>query len=110
MRFNQNHILALIIIAVTVKLFIDHRKSGYSGAYQITGSYKNISAVKHDMTKGLWVEMFMVLVFGLAMGEQFYNPRDMLNSIIGKWVVVVLAYFTYHELIQPYVINMLPFN
>ena len=101
-------IIGLIVFAVAIKLYIDHRKTGYAGVYQANGAYDNITAVKHDMTKSFWTELFPLLIFGLAAGQKLYDPNDMLNSWVGKAAVVVASYFTYYEFVQPYVVNSLP--
>jgi len=111
MNFANNRnmqLLAVLVLAVTVKLFIDHRRQGYSGVYQPSGAYDNITAVKHDMTKGFWVELFVMMVMGLGANEVFYDSNNFLGSWIGKALVIVAGYFTYHELVQPYIVNRLP--
>ena len=101
-------ILAVIVLAVTIKVFMDHRRKEYKGTYNPDGSYNNITAVKHDMTKAFWVELFVILVMGIATGEKLYDPSNILGSWVGKTMVIVAAYFTFHEFIQPYVIDKLP--
>jgi hypothetical protein len=101
-------ILAVIILAVSIKMYIDHRKKGYLGPYNPAGAYDNITAVKHDMTKALSVDLFVMLVLGMATGQQFYNPDNMLDSWLGKALVTVAAFFVYHEFVQPYIVNALP--
>lgn len=106
---NKNmQILAVIILAVTVKLFLDHKRSSYKGVYNPSGAYDNITAVKHDMTKALWVELFPLMAIGLASGDKFYDPNDFMGSWLGRTLAIVAGYFTYHEFIQPYLVERLP--
>jgi len=110
MNFNPKYlqILAIIVLAIAIKVYIDHRKQHYKGVYSPSGNYANITAVKHDMTKAFTVELFVLLVFGLASGQQFYNTENMLDSWLGKSLVIVASYFVFHELVQPYIVNELP--
>ena len=106
---NTNmQVVALLVLAVSVKLFMDHRRIGYSGVYNPSGSYENITAVKHDMTKAFWVELFILMALGLGSGEVFYDANNVLGSWLGKSMVIVASYFTYYEMLQPYVIDRLP--
>lgn len=110
MNIEQRHlqIIALVMFVVAIKFFIDHRKKKYKGVYQKDGSYEDISAVKHDMTKSFFVELVPLLVFGLATGEKFFDPDDFLGSWVGKTTIVVISYFMFYELIQPYIVTRLP--
>ena len=89
-------------------MYIDHRRNGYQGPYNPNGSYGNITAVKHDVTKAFTVELFVMLILGLAAGQKLYDPQNMLNSWVGKTMVIVAGYFVYHEFVQPYIVNSLP--
>lgn len=110
MNFNQKYsqIVAIILLIVSIKMYIDHRKLKYQGPYNPAGNYNNISAVKHDMSKAFTVELFVLLVLGLATGEKLYDSNNMLGSWLGKTMVIVTAYFVFHEFVQPYIINVLP--
>jgi len=106
---NRNiQILAVLVLAVSVKLYIDHRRRGYTGAYKPDGKYDNTTAVKQDMTKHLWVELFVLMVVGLSSGESFYDSENIFGSWIGKAMAMVAGYFTYYEFVQPYVVNKMP--
>lgn len=102
-------ILAVLVVAVAIKLFIDHRKAGYAGPYNPQGAYPNISSTKHDTTKALWVDLFVLMALGLATGDRFYDSDNIMGSWVGKALVTIAAFFTYHEFIQPYVVNKLPY-
>lgn len=102
-------ITALIMLAISVKLFLDQRKTGYKGVYNHYNSYSNISALKHDMTKVLFTEVFPILAFGVASGQKLWNSQTPLDSWFGKTIIYIAGYFIFYELIQPYVINKLPY-
>lgn len=101
-------LLALVIFIVAVKLFIDHKKKDHQGPYNPSGSYDKVTAVKHDMTKVFWTELFPIMVLGLATGEKFFDPNNFLGSKLGQILVLVAGYFIYYELFQPYVVNRMP--
>ena len=94
--------LALAILLISLKLYRDHRQTGYAGPYNDSGSYDTISPMKHDLLKQLTLDVFPILVFGLATGEQLYNPNNMLNSIVGRVGVGLAAYVVYYQLVEPY--------
>jgi hypothetical protein len=111
MNFANNRnlqLIALLFLIVAIKLFIDHRRQGYKGAYNPAGSYENVTSVKHDMTKTFWVDLFVMMVMGLGSGQAFYDSDNVLGSWIGRTLVAVAGYFTYHEMVQPYVVNRMP--
>lgn len=105
---NQSQIVALILVAVSVKLFINHRTRGYKGNYNPDIKYVKTSAVKHDMCKIFTVHMLTLLVFGLN-GTKLFDIQSPLNSWFGKTLVTVTGYFVAHELMQPYIVSNIPY-
>lgn len=108
MNFQTNMIVALVLLAVSAKLFVDHRSGNYVGIWNFAGSYPTISSGKHDVTKVVFTELFPLLVYGLTAGQKFFDPNDFLNSSLGRIFVVASGYFVYHELVQPYVVARMP--
>lgn len=110
MNFNQRNlqIIAVIVLAIAIKLYLDHKKADYAGPYNPAGAYDNITAVKHDMAKAFSVDLFLLLVFGLAAGQKLYDANNILDSWIGKAIATVAAFFVFHEFVQPYIVNKLP--
>jgi len=112
MNFNYNdklpQIIGIILLIISIKMFIDHRRGDYVGPYNPSGSYDNVTAVKHDLTKVFTVELFTMLILGLASGQKLYDPKNMLNSWLGKTMVMVTGFFVFHEFVQPYIINSIP--
>lgn len=106
--FDQSQIIALILVVVSAKLFFDHRRQGYQGEYRPAGNYDNISAVKHDLFKAFVVELIPLLIYGLGT-DKFFDMNRPLESWLGKTMVIVSGYFIFHELIQPYIVNKLPY-
>lgn len=106
---NQNTIIALVLILVSAKLFFDHRKADYAGTYKPYGDYKKVSALKHDLFKAFFLELFPIIIYGLAMNEKFFDANNILNSWVGKTGVILAGYFVYYELAQPYIINRLAY-
>lgn len=105
---SKFQLLAIIVILISAKFYFDHRKSDYEGKYRRTGVYKNISTVKHDMTKQFWIEFFLLLIFGLRSGQKFYDYNNFTESWVGSVLINVASYFTYYELFQPYFVNEMP--
>ena len=103
---NNIRLLAIVVFAVSIKLFLDHRRKDYDGVYSQSG-VNDLSEVKHDMTKAIWIELFILMTMGLS-NEKFYDTDDFIGSWVGKTMAILVGYFTYYELIQPYVINRLP--
>jgi hypothetical protein len=108
MNNQQTQLLSFFVLVVSIALFIRHRQQEYEGDYNISGSYDNVSAVKHDVTKVFWTEMFPILVYGLSGNDKFYNPNNFLDSKLGEIIVLFTGYFIYYELIQPYMVNRTP--
>ena len=108
-NLTHMHIIAILLLVIAVKLFLDHRKKNYKGVYKPYGNYEKITAVKHDLFKAFTVELFPLLVFGLASGQKFYDSQNPINSWVGRSIVILCGYLVYHELVQPYVINKLPY-
>lgn len=104
---NNMKLVALIVLIISIKLFLDHRRASYTGVYDAAG-YSDISNIKHDLTKTFWVELFVLLSIGLANGEKLYDPDNFTGSWIGKTMIIVFGYFTYYELVQPYIVKKLP--
>lgn len=101
---KQNTIIALVLVLVSAKLFFDHRKTNYNGVYKPYNDYKSISALKHDVFKAFFLEIFPIIVYGLAVNERFFDSNNILNSWVGKTLVILAGYFVYYELVQPYLV------
>ena len=102
-------LIAVVILFISIKMYIDHRRQNYKGVYNIKGKYENISAIKHDMMKILFINLFPILVYSLTSNEKFIDFDNILESKFGHIVVSVVGFFIYYELIQPYVVNKMPF-
>lgn len=98
----SNKYLALGIVLVTAKLYMDHRKKEYDGPFT-ESSYENIGPMKHDLFKQATLDLFPLIVFGLASGEKLYDQENLLNSFVGKMLVGLTSYFVYYHLVEPYV-------
>lgn len=101
----SNKYLALGIVLVSVKLYMDHQKKEYAGPYTSSGNYKTVTPMKHDMFKQITLDLLPVLVYGLASGEKLYDQDNLLDSVVGKILVTVAAYLVYYHLVQPYLVT-----
>lgn len=104
------NIIAIIIVMLSIKLYIDHRKDDYKGPYRPYGMYKNITNVKHDVTKIFFTSIFPILIYGVASNQSFIDFKSFnsfIHSSIGKAIVYSMGFFVFNEFIQPYIINRL---
>ena len=108
MNFQINMVLALILLIVSVKLFVDHRSKDYSGNWRFNTPYATVSSTKHDITKVCFTMLFPLLVYGVPAGEKFFDPDNFLDSQLGHIFVILTGWFTYHELVLPYIVARMP--
>jgi hypothetical protein len=103
------YVVILVLLVVSTKLFLDHRKKEYDGCYKPYGNYENITCLKHDLTKIFTVQLIPLLVYGIASGDKFYDTTNPLDSWVGKTVLIFACYFIFHEIVQPYIVNKMPY-
>ena len=109
---DNTRLLFFIVTIISLKLYIDHRETDYSGDYMINGEYDNMSPIKHDLIKFLIIGLAFLLVYGTSMGigpTPFYDKDDILQSWIGKIVVLLSSIVIFYELVEPYVLNKVKF-
>ena len=104
----SNQLLAIGIVLVTVKLYMDHRKKNYDGPYNDSSSYKNISPMKHDLFKQTTLDLFPILIYGITSGDKFFDQNDIFNSIFGRISVGLVSYIIYYQLVEPYINAKIP--
>jgi len=105
---KHTQILAFVILIIAINMYITHRKKDYKGTYRPFMIYNNVSFLKHDLSKMVFVTLFFLLVYGAEEGKKFIDFDNILNSTIGELFVLIMGYFVFHELIQPYIINKIP--
>lgn len=112
MNIQQKHlqIVALVLFVISIKLYFQHRKDGYNGDFEKSGTYDRIGSTRHDVTKVFFTELFPFLIFGLSANEPFFDSNNLLGSWVTKITVFVTGYFIYHEVIQPYIVTRIPGN
>lgn len=101
----QSRYLAIVLLIVSVKLYTDHISQGDSSPYKNNGSYENITPMKHDLFKQITLDLFPLLVYGVATGDKLYDSNNILESIVGKIGVGLAGYVVYYQLIEPYINN-----
>ena len=99
----QSRYLALILLIVCIKLYTDHQ--GEQDTYKSDGSYSNMTPMKHDLFKQLTLDVFPLLVYGIATDDVFYDPNNILDSVVGKVGVGLASYVVYYQLVEPYFAN-----
>jgi hypothetical protein len=78
------------------------------GKYSEQNSYKEISAMKHDIFKQLTLDLFPVILLGFATQKEIFNCEKPFDTILGKSLLSGFGYLAYYQLIQPYIINNAP--
>ncbi len=101
------------------------------GGYSHASAYVNITAMKHDMFKQMTIDILPpLIIFGLpsliywsshSMDKDFVpilrfdeiisfsSYKEFMNSIIGRSLLTVMGYFLFYQIIQPYLVNRIPF-
>lgn len=105
---DHNVIIAILVTIISVRLYITHRTKKYNGVFNVNSNYKNISPLKHDMTKQFTTDLFPLLVYGLTSEGPFLDTNNIMESKLIKMLIGSFAYFIYYELVQPYVVTKLP--
>ena len=104
---NKLSLAAGILVLLAVKFFYEHRDEDYKGDYRMAGNYSNVSPLKHDLFKSAFVELFPLMVMGFPSGEKFFDSDNILESTSGKIGLVVMSYFIFYEMVQPYMVQRL---
>lgn len=131
-------VLAFIIISISVCVY-QYKKNAeitvdgtaQPGQFSHSSSYVNISAMKHDMWKQTTIDLIPSLVIFAIPSLLYYlvsrNDKDFVPiikfdeiitfeswrsfnaSMIGRTVLSSLGYFIFYSLIQPKIVNYIPF-
>tara|TARA_Y100000782_G_scaffold114823_1_gene152734 strand:+ start:175 stop:513 length:339 start_codon:yes stop_codon:yes gene_type:complete len=107
MNYQTSHIVLMLVLTTALKKFFDHRKGETHHTYSDSGSYDNMTPLKHDIFKQLTLDMVAFLVIGMSSGAVFYNKNSFLDSQLGISLVSVAGYLTYYEVVEPYIANKL---
>jgi hypothetical protein len=97
-----------LLVAASIKLYVDHRKKNYKGGFKEDNVYNNTSALKHDLSKAFFIELFVLLMYGLNSDKPFLDTENLMNSELVRMGVVTGGYFVFYELVQPLVNKYLP--
>ena len=100
--------LAAALVAISVKLYIQHRSPQYEGEFNEGGRYRQVTPLKHDIIKALTTDLFPLLVYGLASNEPFFDQNNILGSKAAKMLVCAASYFVYYEFVEPHISTKLP--
>lgn len=111
MNITINHIIFLIVLIVSVKLYMDHRKKTYKGIYNIQHKYKNITPLKHDLMKFLTIMVFLYLIYGNQNTNmtKLIDTENIYLSYFGLIFVVLGSLFIYYEAVEPYITTKIAF-
>lgn len=101
---NQTHMIAIGLVIFTLSVYMRHRKG--EGKYKPAGDY-NRSAMYHDFVKQATLDLFPLLIFPITTME-FYNPKNILNSAVGRIFISILGYFIFYQVVEPYILMRLP--
>jgi hypothetical protein len=78
------------------------------GKYSETGQYDQITPMKHDIFKTITLNVLPIILFNLSNKTQLFNSKDIFNSVTGQTIIAIFILVTYHQFIQPYIVNCLP--
>jgi hypothetical protein len=106
-NLTPERIIAVILIVVSAKLYFDHRNKEYTGIYNETNEYKNVSVLKHEVAKQATTMIVPALIVGLG-ADKWYDANDFFGSFLGQLVAGVTGFFVFYEFIQPHVLTRLP--
>jgi len=125
-EINKYAVLLLVTVAVGGAYYYNHTKNlqedgktAGPGEYSDTGSYKNITPMKHDLFKQITLDFTPVLIIillnlVLSTGNSemtniisFNNFESFRNSAVGRTSISLLGYGLFYQIIQPYLVNKL---
>jgi hypothetical protein len=127
-NMSEKYTLAFMIgLVVLVTMFFFYNKTNTAvdtaqpGQYSNSGSYLNLTPMKHDMLKQLTLDfiVFFALFLFIQVGgfENFFELKDFLSldsfrefrlSILGQSLIAGLGYGIYYQIVEPYVANRIP--
>ena len=104
MKYNQWIVLILAIIIVynawKSNKSNEVSDSAPAGKYSSQSSYKNVSAMKHDMFKQFTVDVVPYLLVNLSLtSPEFFSVDNFENTVIGKTLLAGVAYAFFHQII-----------
>jgi len=115
MFVNSDQLVSLIVIIVILYGFYHYDKKNNidpcadENQYNKDNCYKKISPLKHDIFKQLTIDLTGIIIFGLVTNRELFNKENIFESVVGKSLLAILGYFVYYLILQPYVINKLPY-
>lgn len=97
-------VIALISIFIINFKSVDKQNSAQPGEFSSQGKYENVTPLKHDLFK----QMFVVIVtLSLFDNLPWFDAEKPWSSRIGRACIVASCFVIYHAIVQP-VINLLP--
>ena len=110
---KKQWVILLIIIIIIYNSWTDNKSneavdSAPIGKFSAQSSYKNITAMKHDIFKQMTLDIFPFILVNSMFSKDFVSIDNFENSIIGRTILSAIAYAIYYQIIQPKLINRLP--
>lgn len=102
---NQRNMAVVGLVAVSLMLYSYNRKPN-GGPFRENNVYENISPLKHDMVKGIIVDIFVTLLTdpsSLTKIDSIFSPG------LGRILASGMSYMLFYEVVQPHVLNKMPY-
>lgn len=112
---NQTQwILLFLLIFIINKVWKDNLKKKSKeeapvGGYSDASSYVNITAMKHDIFKQFTLDIMPFLLINSFNSEEFFSIDKFENTVVGKTLLSAVAFGLYYQIIQPHLINKIPY-
>lgn len=100
---NNLQMVGVGLIGLGIYLYHQY-KSGDKSEYDDSGSYPNMTPLKHDLIKTAITELFPLLFYPI-LAKEFFNQDDFLNSFVGKLVISLFSFFIYYIVVEPNMAN-----
>lgn len=76
------------------------------GKYSEQNIYSNISPMKHDIFKQIVIDISVSVVSGLIIT---YTDKDVFGTLFDKSLLSGIGYLIYYQIVQPYLVNYMPY-
>ena len=103
--FSTNQFVGLLAVGISLKLYLDHQNG--LGKFNNNGNYPNVSPFKHDILKTLVADLLPILLLSKNVDSLFDFQGNLLESLIGKTLIIISYYLVYYHWIEPYFANEL---
>lgn len=91
-----------IFIGLFAVGLIVYQNNQKSSDYKEGGGYENVSNMKHDIFKDMFMQLVPLIV--LSQGT-LYDKNNVFSTIVGVILLNTLGYVIFYQIIEPHVLN-----